>query len=151
MNRDVLFVCWIFVLDLVFIFFSLRDVLNDYLIGNCSKRGIRNIRKNLTFRDRITMDYVEQYIQEEKEKKSYRRHRLFYRVKIFAAPVVFAVTLICAIKGFKYSKPVVLIYICWVIIPELIIFFEWVPLQKRTVHAIKTHPRKQKRKQSKEK
>lgn len=149
MNRDIMFVCVLFLLDLVFIFFSLREVLNDFLIGNCSKRGVRNIRKNLTVRDRMTMDFVEQYIQEEKEKKSFRRHRLFYRIKIFTAPVAFAAVLICAIKGFKYAKLVVLIYICWVIIPELIIgFFEWNPIKKCTIHAIKTHPRKQKKKHS---
>ena len=151
MNPDVRFACGLFLLDIVMIF-SLRSVLNDFLLGNCSKRGVRNIRQNLTFRDRVTMEYISQYIREEKEKKSFRRHRLFYVIKCFAAPVLFAGTLLCAITGFRYIKVVLLLYLSYVLIPELIIgLFEWDPRQKCTVHAMKTHPYKQRNKQPRDK
>ena len=151
MNPDVRFACGLFLLDIVMIF-SLRSVLNDFLLGNCSKRGVRNIRQNLTFRDRVTMEFISRYIREEKEKKSFRRHRLFYIIKCFAAPVLFAGALVCAVTGFRYIKCMLLFYLGYVLIPELIIgLFEWDPLRKSTVHAIKTHPYRQKRKQLRDK
>lgn len=69
MNDAVRFVLVILILDIVMII-SLRQVLYDFLIGNCSKIGVRNIRENLSLQDRIRMEYIEQYIREDTEKKA---------------------------------------------------------------------------------
>lgn len=142
MNDAVRFVLVILILDIVMII-SLRQVLYDFLIGNCSKIGVRNIRENLSLQDRIRMDYIEQYIREDTEKKSFRKHYRFYGFKCFAAPVLFAAVLFCAVTGW-YTKYIIFIYAGYVIIPGVIIgITEWDPIQKCTVHAMKKHPFKQ--------
>ena len=146
MSGAVRFVIAIFLFDIVSIVF-LRQRLKDYLEGSCSKTGVRNIREKLSMKDRIKLNYIEPYIRDEKEKRSFRRHYLFYQFKCIAAPVLFAAVLFFAVTGNSWTKYIVFIYAGYVLIPHLIIgIFEYDPIQKCTVHAMKKHPHKQKRK-----
>ena len=146
MSGAVRFVIVIFLLDIVTIIF-LRQLLKDFLLGSCSKIGVRNIREKLSMKDRIKLNYIEPYIRDEKEKRSFRRHYLFYQFKCIAAPVLFAAVLFFAVTGNRWTKYIVFIYAGYVLIPHLIIgIFEYDPIQKCTVHAMKKHPHKQKRK-----
>ncbi len=139
MSDAVRFVIVLFLFDIVTIIF-LRELLKDFLLGSCSKIGVRNIREKLSMKDRIKLNYIEPYIRDEKEKRSFRRQYLFYQFKCIAAPVLFAAVLFFAVTG-------VFIYAGYVLIPHLIIgIFEYDPIQKCTVHAMKKHPHKQKEK-----
>ena len=143
MSDAVIFVLVIFLFDIVTIFF-LRQLLKDFLLGSCSKIGVRNIREKLSMKDRIKLNYIEPYIRDEKEKRSFRRHYLFYQFKCIAAPVMFAAVLFFAVTGNRWTKYIVFIYAGYVLIPHLIIgIFEYDPIQKRSVHAMKTHPFRQ--------
>jgi len=137
------FVIVIFLFDIVTIIF-LRQLLKDFLLGSCSKIGVRNIREKLSMKDRIKLNYIEPYIRDEKEKRSFRRHYLFYQFKCVAAPVLFAAVLLCLGTGNGWTKYIVFLYAGYVLIPQLIIgIFEYDPIQKRSVHAMKTHPFRQ--------
>ena len=139
MSGAVRFVIAIFLFDIVSIVF-LRQRLKDYLEGSCSKTGVRNIREKLSMKDRIKLNYIEPYIRDEKEKRSFRRHYLFYQFKCVAAPVLFAAVLLCLGTGNGWTKYIVFLYAGYVLIPQLIIgIFEYDPIQKCTVHAMKKH------------
>ena len=145
MSTDIRFACALFLADLISIWI-LRDTLNDFLIGNCSKTGVRNIRRKLSARDRLTLGYIEPHIQERNEKVSFRRHRRFDIVKCFSAPAFFAAAVFFAVKGVRFIRPFLWIFACWALFPILYIgIFEWDPKSKCTVHAMKTHPNNKKK------
>ena len=145
MSPDIRFACAVFLLDLISVWI-LRDTLNDFLTGNCSKTGVRNIRRTLSAGNRVTLGYIEPYIREEKEKVSFRRYRCFYIVKCFSAPAFFAAAVFFAVKGVGFFRTFLCIYACLALIPILYIgIFEWDPKNKCTVHAMKRHPKKKKK------
>ena len=79
MSPDIRFACAVFLLDLISVWI-LRDTLNDFLTGNCSKTGVRNIRRTLSAGNRVTLGYIEPYIREEKEKLA-RYEQMMAQVK----------------------------------------------------------------------
>lgn len=91
--------------------FSIRIVLNEFLMGNCSKRNYKMIKRTeRPLKDTITLCYIKQYIQEEDEKKSFERYHTYYMIALYSIPIRFAIAFICILTNVISFRSIFIAY-----------------------------------------
>lgn len=91
--------------------FSIRKVLDEFLMGNCSKRNYKAIKRTeRPLKDDITLSYIKQYIQEEDEKKSFDRYHTYFMIALYSIPIRFVIAFICILTNIISFRAVFIVY-----------------------------------------
>ena len=116
--------------------FSIRRVLDEFLMGNCSKRNYKAIKRmERPLKDTITLNYVRQYIREESEIKSYDRYYTYYIIALYSIPFRFVIAFICILTNVLSFRAVFIAYGITQMIHIYVRSHEVNPYTKWTSHA----------------
>ena len=119
--------------------FSIRKVLDEFLMGNCSKRNYKAIKRTeRPLKDDITLSYIKQYIREEDEKKSFDRYHTYFMIALYSIPIRFVISFILILTNVISFRTVFIVYGVTQLLHAYVRWHEvnpFVPVTKMTYHS----------------
>lgn len=106
------------------IVFMIRHVLYDFLRGSCSKKRFRLVMNTQrSIKEKITLEFIYQFINEDSEKKSFRRYQLYYLFSMILIPIKLIFSIVFIYKDI-YTNYIYILYAISLIIHVYVVFHE---------------------------
>ena len=102
--------CLIYAINIATVF-ECRQVLDEFLQGNCRKQKYKSIKHSLSFKEKLFLSYIRQYIKTESELKSFQSYHRFYLFEMVFVHLKFACVVILMMTPKCNDKAVIIAYL----------------------------------------